>query len=110
MWVKKFELEGVDGLRDNYIKQTRKVLYLERATARDAVLVCAWWAFRIGNIDCIKNSVMKTTMPYLYQLKPSYRVYQCGLPFASLACFACDITPFRINDTFAVTVLTRVKR
>ncbi len=54
-WVKKFEIEGIDGLRDNYVKQTHKVLSLDRSTARDAVSICAWWSFRIGNFDHNKN-------------------------------------------------------
>lgn len=58
LWADKLETEGPDTLADHYVKPPRKVPALDAARASDAVLVCAWWSFRIGNVDVIGTKML----------------------------------------------------
>ncbi len=58
LWSQRLDSLGPDGLIDGYIPAPRKVLSLEGTLASDAVLVCAWWSFRIGNNDAIDTKMM----------------------------------------------------
>ncbi len=71
-WARKFDLEGEDGLRDRYVKTPRKVFTLTAKGASDAVLVCAWWAFRIANVETIDSKMIHTAVECL--IKPGYLV------------------------------------
>jgi hypothetical protein len=57
-WATKFRLEGVQGLIENYTPAPRKKLSLTAEIAAQAVQTCAWWAFRIGNVDAIDSKMM----------------------------------------------------
>jgi len=58
MWASKLDALGPEGLIDGYIPAPKKVLTLDGRLASDAVLVCAWWSFRIGNNDSIDTKMM----------------------------------------------------
>ncbi|MGB2985050.1 MAG: hypothetical protein WBE26_04130 [Phycisphaerae bacterium] len=61
-WSRKLDTEGVDGLRDHYVKPPGKVPTLDTEIATSAVQVCTWWAYRIGNIQTINTKVMATAV------------------------------------------------
>ena len=55
LWVHRFQLEGESGLADRYVAPPPETLHRDVGVARDAVLVCAWWSFRIGNLDDVDS-------------------------------------------------------
>ena len=57
-WERKLETEGEAGLANRYEPAPRKVLSLDAALAKDAITICAWWCFRIGNADVIDSKMM----------------------------------------------------
>ncbi len=57
-WVFRAETEGNAGLRARHTKPPRKVGSFDPSHAQDAVLVTAWWCFRIGNVDSIDAKVL----------------------------------------------------
>jgi len=58
LWSRKLDTEGPAGLADRYEPPPRKVLSLDSNLASDAVSICAWWAFRIGNQDVIDSKMV----------------------------------------------------
>lgn len=58
LWSRKLDTEGPAGLSDRYDPAPRKVLSLDAALAKDAVSICAWWAFRIGNEPTIDSKMV----------------------------------------------------
>ncbi len=58
MWFQKLDALGPEGLIDGYVIPARRVLNLSGKLASDAVLVCAWWSFRIGNNESIDTKMM----------------------------------------------------
>lgn len=57
-WIKTFEIEGPEGLRDNYVPRPRRVASFTSEHASDAIKICAWWAWRIGNAKAIDTKMM----------------------------------------------------
>jgi len=57
-WSRKLDIEGPAGLCDRYVPAPPAVLSLGPQMASDAVLVCAWWSFRIANADTIDTPMM----------------------------------------------------
>ena len=70
-----------------------KGVYLEfMRQARDAVMVCAWWAFRIGNVDDIDRKMMHAAVEHL--IRPGYQVADL---LATIDCYyswQCDRARF----------------
>ena len=58
VWTRKFEIEGPDALRNHYASAPTTVITLSIEIARDAVLICGWWAYRIGNCPSIGTKMM----------------------------------------------------
>ena len=58
LWASKLDALGPEGLIDGYIPAPRKVLSLTGDLASDAVKVCAWWSFRIGNNPSIDTKML----------------------------------------------------
>ncbi|MFH1109781.1 MAG: hypothetical protein V1790_11380 [Planctomycetota bacterium] len=58
LWARKLDTEGPAGLCARYVPAPPAVLALAAQTASHAVLVCAWWSFRIGNADRIDTPMM----------------------------------------------------
>jgi len=58
LWARKLETQGEQALRDRCVKPPRKVPIFCPEHAKDALLVCAWWAFRIGNCQTIDTKMM----------------------------------------------------
>ena len=58
VWSQKYDSGGVNAIRDRYVSPPKKSLTLEPARAEDCVLVCAWWAFRIGDTSVIDTKMM----------------------------------------------------
>ena len=58
LWASKLDAEGPLALCDRYTPAPRKALSLDSKRATDAVSVCAWWAFRIGNVEKIDAPMM----------------------------------------------------
>lgn len=89
-WACKLDIEGEDGLRDRYVKPPRAVLRLTPQQASDAVLVCAWWAFRIANVETIDRKMVHTAVIWL--TGHGYRVADL---LATIDCYyswSCDRT------------------
>lgn len=59
-WSKSLRSSGAVGLEDQYTPRPRRVLSLSGELAADAVKICAWWAFRIGNASTIDSKMMHT--------------------------------------------------
>jgi hypothetical protein len=64
-WSRKLDIEGPAGLCDRYAPAPSAVLSLDPQTASDAVLICAWWCFRIGNADRIDTPMMHSAASLL---------------------------------------------
>lgn len=58
LWSKKLDADGPLALSDQYAPAPRKVLSLDSKRASDAVSMCAWWAFRIGDVEKIDAVMM----------------------------------------------------
>lgn len=58
LWAKKLDADGPQALSDQYTPAPRKALSLDSKRATDAVSMCAWWAFRVGNVDRIDAVMM----------------------------------------------------
>jgi len=65
VWARKLETEGPGGLRDRYVKPPRKILTIDAARATNAVKVCAWWAYRIGNAESIDTKLLHSAVALL---------------------------------------------
>ncbi len=70
IWNSKYELEGEAGLRDRYTPRPRKVLALDPRQATEAVTICAWWAYRIANVELIDSKMMYAAAGLLVATKP----------------------------------------
>lgn len=57
-WVRRFETQGIYGLVDRYATRSPKTLVCNSDDAKKALLVCAWWSFRIGGISTIDTKMM----------------------------------------------------
>jgi len=57
-WAAKYDREGEAALRDSYTRPTPKVPTFDIDHAKHALLVCAWWSYRIGNVDVIDTRMM----------------------------------------------------
>ena len=92
LWDRRFDLEGKDGLRDRYSVCCKDPQTMFLAMARDAVMVCAWWAFRIGNVDDIDRKMMHAAVEHL--IRPGYQVADL---LATIDCYyswQCDRARF----------------
>jgi hypothetical protein len=58
LWVRRFGIEGESGLEDHYTPAPARVLTCNQDTAAAALLVCAWWSFRIANVEAIDTAMM----------------------------------------------------
>lgn len=58
VWARKLDTGGVAALRDGYTKPPKKVLTIDPRIATGAVLICAWWSFRIGESNRIDTKMM----------------------------------------------------
>jgi hypothetical protein len=65
LWNRRFEIEGAAGLDDHYVPAPARVVTCDSVTATDAVLACAWWAFRIANCPTINTRIMATAATLL---------------------------------------------
>ena len=65
LWVRKYETQGVGGLRSNYVPRPKKVPAIPADLATDAVKVAAWWAFRIANVACIDTGIIGVAVSLL---------------------------------------------
>ena len=88
-WSRKLDTEGPAALCDRYVPAPPAVLTLDPQTASDAVLVCAWWSFRISNTDRIDTPMMHSAAGLLRPSSPRPSV-PSSLPVADvLAAIDC---------------------
>jgi len=73
-WAHKLDCEGVDGLHDRYVPAPKKCPTWQPAQAKEALLLCAWWAYRIGNVEMIDTRMMSSAIA----------VVAAGYPIADL--------------------------
>ena len=69
--------------RDRYSIRCKDPQTMSPAMARDAVMVCAWWAFRIAGVEVIDTKMMHTALTYL--LSPGYQVADNEIPYGGVA-------------------------
>lgn len=84
IWSRAIKVEGVGGLRDRYVKPPKRVLTLDVQTAADALLICAWWCFRIGNIDKIDTKMMASAAGLLHHPEIPGGDIPCGDVLATI--------------------------
>ena len=84
IWSRAIKVEGVGGLRDRYVKPPKRVLTLDVRTAADALLICAWWSFRIGNIAKIDTKMMASAAGLLGADAPGGDVARDDVPVADV--------------------------
>jgi len=65
-WSRRLDIEGPAGLCDRYVPAPPAVLSLDPQTASDAILVCAWWSFRIANVERIDTPMMHSAAGLLH--------------------------------------------
>ena len=70
VWARRLDTEGPEGLADRYTPAPPAVLALNSKLASDAVLVCAWWSFRIGNLDQVDTPAVFTASRLLRSNMP----------------------------------------
>jgi len=75
LWTRSYELHGVDGLRDKYVKPIKKLLVVDPAKAKEAMMICMWWSWRVGNIDVIDTPMMTRAVGLLDLAKPNGRSF-----------------------------------
>ncbi len=61
LWDQKFEIEGVDGLRDKYTARPSRIATLPEDIEQRALFISVWWAFRIGNCCRIDTAMILTS-------------------------------------------------
>jgi hypothetical protein len=61
-WRKRLAAYGPAGLSDNYTAAPPRVLTCTAGDAQNACIICAWWAFRIGNLDRIDHKSMHSAL------------------------------------------------
>jgi len=65
LWAQKFDLHGPAALTPGY-SVPRSLLPAPSATMRrDALLLCAWWSFRIGNVATIDTKMLAAAVEAL---------------------------------------------
>ncbi len=69
-WCTSFELDGAEGLKDRYTSRPRSTVHLDPAVARDACIIVAWWAFRIGGIETINGPLINQAAGLLTRTIP----------------------------------------
>lgn len=72
-WSRKLDTEGPAGLCDRYVPAPPAILALDPQTASDAVLVCAWWSFRIGSVERIDTPMMHSAAALLRPSGSAFR-------------------------------------
>ncbi len=81
LWARKLDTQGPQALADGYEGGPRKVLSLDGKVAKDALSICAWWCFRIGNEPCIDFRMMhfaaslRPRAPFLRDILSAIEVY-----------------------------------
>lgn len=90
-WARKLETEGVDGLRDRYVKPPKKVSTIDAARATDAVRVCCWWAFRIANVEVINTKLLHSAVALL---EAGYAVADIIATIDCYYSYSCDRTQY----------------
>jgi hypothetical protein len=58
LWCRKFDTGGEAALADNYVSNPPKCLTLSASVAAEAVKLCCWWSFRIGNCELIDHKMV----------------------------------------------------
>lgn len=58
VWANRLDVEGKGALCDRYTPAPRKLPAFDPRHAKGALLVCAWWAYRIGNCQAIETKMM----------------------------------------------------
>ncbi len=58
LWVRRAETEGEDALLNHYVPAPARKVTCDSAVATDAVLVCAWWSFRVANVKVIDSPMV----------------------------------------------------
>jgi hypothetical protein len=65
LWCRKLDVEGESALADlpassaSSASPARGIVVLDSKTASDAVLICAWWSFRIGGIEVVDAPLLR---------------------------------------------------
>jgi len=75
-WVNDYELHGIDGLRTKYAQPVKKLLVVDPVKAKEAMMICMWWSWRIHNNVVIDTPMMTRAAGLLDSNKPD------GQPFA----------------------------
>jgi hypothetical protein len=94
-WSRTLDLEGQSGLRDKYVAPPPGVLTIDSKHATDAVMVCAWWAFRINNFDWINTGVMHAAVTHL--IAPGYIPADVLATIDCYYAWPCDRSRFRFK-------------
>jgi len=86
-WARKLEQQGEESLDDHYVKTVPKVPTFDPRHAGDAVLICAWWAFRIGRVKPIDTKMVAAAVRVMET------GYKCADVLAAIDCYysyPCD--------------------
>ncbi len=100
-WLKMYELHGIDGLRDKYVKPIKKLLVVDPANAKEAMMICMWWSWRINNSEVIDTPMMTRAAGLLNLLKPDGQKYNIDDVLKTIECYYeydtnRSIYPFKI--------------
>ena len=62
VWAKRYAIAGIDGLTDQYVKPPKKIPTFDSSHARDGLLLCGLWSYRIGNVARIDTKMMSSAV------------------------------------------------
>ena len=86
-WIRRYELEGVGGLEDNYTAAPPRSLACSADQAKDALLVCGWWSFRIGDVKLIDTKMMHAAVSLVNRTTPGQRPWSVADLLAIIDCY-----------------------
>lgn len=92
-WVRKHELEGIDGLRTRLVAAPKRRIECSADEAKDALLVCGWWASRIANVKIIDTKMMHAALALVKRTTPVERPWSTADLLAIIDCYyswSCD--------------------
>ena len=106
LWARRLDTEGPEALEDHYVPALKRVPTLGTDQARQAVLICAWWAFRIGNVETIDAKAMQTAGAIM---AGGYKLADVLATIDYYYAYRCDraVYPFKRFDRWAKYDLDR---
>lgn len=87
LWTKKLDEQGPSALSNRYVRPIPGTPVFDPVHEHDALLVCAWWCFRIGNAKAIDTKMMAAAVTLA---KQEYKVADL---LATVDCYYSYDTP-----------------